>query len=532
MKSIKLIPLHPVFFSIYSLLALLARNFQEVEASILIRPLLVSLVAGATMYVGLYLLSRNWEKAALLCSYFLILFTTYGHVYQFFETVPGLNLVLGRHRYLLVIYLAALAAGLWLLIAKVKTLQPWNAGLHAVGLVLVAFPLTQIGYAILQAQQSRQTSQAASALAAALTPSDLKHLPDVYFIVLDGYTRQDALQRDLDFDNSFFVDGLRGQGFYVADCSRSNYSYTQASLVSALNLDYLPTLSSRLAQLSPPTGDVFVLLKRSLVREKLENLGYQTVAFETGYEWSRLADADIYLSMTKDPYSMQQAIRPFEAMYLKSTALLLVTDLMYRTREAEFRNPNYPFSDHVERQRFILDQLPRIPSYSDQPKFVFAHLLIPHVPYVFGPDGEVVTDPGYYSGPKAGPVNDIYRTHGYTNQVAYISKAMLKITAEILANSPQPPIIVIMGDHGLLDDNRFLILNAYYLPGGDSTGLYPGITPVNSFRIIFNRFFGGQYERLDDLSWNDLDGKSVLVDDPNPACHSQFDRETGLLRSK
>jgi hypothetical protein len=521
LKSIKLIPLHPIFFSIYSLLALLARNFQEVEVSILIRPLLISLVAGAILYAGLYLLFRNWEKAALLCSYFLILFTTYGHVYQFFETVPGLNLVLGRHRYLVFIYLVALAAGLWLIIAKIKTLQPWNVALNAVGLVMVAIPLTQIGYAILQGQQSRQASQAASALAATLTPSDLKHLPDVYFIVLDGYTRQDALQRDLGFDNSFFVDGLRSQGFYVADCSRSNYSYTQASITSALNLDYLSSLSSRLAQLSPPTNDVFVLLKRSLVREQLENLGYQTVAFETGYEWSRLADADIYMSMTKDPYSMQQAIRPFEAMYLKSTALLLVTDLIYRTREVEFRNPNYPFSDHVERQRFILDQLPRLTGYSDQPKFVFAHVLIPHVPYVFGPDGEVVTDPGYYSGLKAGPVNDTYRAKGYTNQVAYISKAMLKITAEILANSPQPPVIVIMGDHGLQGDNRLLILNAYYMPDGDSTGLYPGITPVNSFRIIFNRFFGGQYERLDDLSWYVSDGKSVLVEDSNPTCHSK-----------
>ena len=64
-------------------------------------------------------------------------------------------------------------------------------------------------------------------------------LPDVYFIVLDGYARADVLQNDLNLDNSPFLDALRKRQFYVADCSMSNYAQTEQSFASSLNMMYL-----------------------------------------------------------------------------------------------------------------------------------------------------------------------------------------------------------------------------------------------------------------------------------------------------
>ena len=519
----KKIPFYPVLFSAFSVLALFARNIHEVEAAVLLRPLLVSLGVGILVYAGLYILLRDWDRAAVLASFLFVWFYSYGYVYQFFETRPGIGSILGRHRYLILVYLALLGIGWWVGRFKLRPQplqrQPLKAApLQAIGWILVIIPLLQIGAYAVQALISSQARSSLSAEAAALSPRDPAHLPDVYFIVLDGYTRSDALERDYGYDNSYFIEGLQAQGFYVADCSRSNYGYTQASITASLNLDYLPELQSRLAQVTPPTQDVFVLLKQSLVRQQLEALGYQTVAFETGYEWSRLADADIYLSMAKDPLNMQQALNPFEAMYIKTTALLLATDTFYRTRVAEFRNPNYPYSDHVERQRFIIDQLPQVAGSSSQPKFVFVHFLIPHEPFVFEADGEVATDPGYYSGEQGGAINDIYRAQGYTNQVEFISKSILAITAQILANSPEPPIIVLQGDHGFLPPERYMILNAYYLPDQDYQDFYPGITPVNSFRLVFNRYFGSTYELLPDLSLDFKDGQQQVVEETYPPC--------------
>ena len=42
------------------------------------------------------------------------------------------------------------------------------------------------------------------------------------------------------------------------------------------------------------------------------------------------------------------------------------------------------------------------------------------------------------------------------------------------------------------------ILNAYYLPGKSKNELYPSITPVNTFRKIFNLYFGTNFDILED----------------------------------
>ena len=58
-----------------------------------------------------------------------------------------------------------------------------------------------------------------------------------------------------------------------------------------------------------------------------------------------------------------------------------------------------------------------------------------------------------------------------------------------------------MGDHGLYDTNRQTILEAYYFPGNASAKLYPTISPVNSFRLIFDEYFGANYPLLPDQTY-------------------------------
>jgi len=43
--------------------------------------------------------------------------------------------------------------------------------------------------------------------------------------------------------------------------------------------------------------------------------------------------------------------------------------------------------------------------------------------------------------------------------------------------------------------------NAYYLPHEGESILYDDVTPVNSFRLIFNYYFNGDYEILEDKSY-------------------------------
>jgi hypothetical protein len=79
---------------------------------------------------------------------------------------------------------------------------------------------------------------------------------------------------------------------------------------------------------------------------------------------------------------------------------------------------------------------------------------------------------------------------------------MLTILQKIIDTSPVKPIIVVQGDHGVKGYNRGSILNAYYLPGGVEKKLYPTITPVNTFRLILDNYFGKQYPLLKDISYD------------------------------
>ena len=93
---------------------------------------------------------------------------------------------------------------------------------------------------------------------------------------------------------------------------------------------------------------------------------------------------------------------------------------------------------------------------------------------------------------------------------------MIIILTKILKSSSTPPIIIIQGDHGHLGD-RYSILNAYYLPGKGSQKVYPTISPVNTFRIIFDIYFGGSYGSLPDKSFTG-EGSGQPIPEMEPDC--------------
>jgi hypothetical protein len=170
---------------------------------------------------------------------------------------------------------------------------------------------------------------------------------------------------------------------------------------------------------------------------------------------------------------------------------------------------------HRDRILYIFDHLAEM-SEMGSPVFVFAHILAPHPPFVFGENGELVKsngDFGLMDGAQWMEITrDEYREN-YRRQLIFISKKASETIDEILSSSPKPTIIVLQADHGpgsRLDwenpDGVFLkermsILNAYYLPDSDYKQLYDGITPVNTFRLIFNQYFHADYELLKDESY-------------------------------
>lgn len=59
-------------------------------------------------------------------------------------------------------------------------------------------------------------------------------LPDIYYIIVDGYGRSDLLKELFEYDNSTFLQFLSDRGFYVAEAAHSNYVQTSLSIASSL----------------------------------------------------------------------------------------------------------------------------------------------------------------------------------------------------------------------------------------------------------------------------------------------------------
>ncbi len=81
------------------------------------------------------------------------------------------------------------------------------------------------------------------------------------------------------------------------------------------------------------------------------------------------------------------------------------------------------------------------------------------------------------------------------------TRACWRSWTKSLEKSTTPPIIIIQGDHGFWTGTNLPILNAYYLPGDAADALYPTISPVNSFRLIFDHYFGTDLGLLEDASY-------------------------------
>jgi hypothetical protein len=150
--------------------------------------------------------------------------------------------------------------------------------------------------------------------------------------------------------------------------------------------------------------------------------------------------------------------------------------------------------EHYLQTFYILDELKQLPEM-DGPIFVFAHIMVPHDPFIFTPEGDYE-----HTTFKEDAIK------GYRNNVAFIDSRLPEILHAIIEKSEVPPVIIVQGDHGPMGEavtpqQRMSILNAYYVDEETKASLYRTITPVNSFRVIFNHYFGMDFPMLDDVSY-------------------------------
>ncbi len=502
MKKLPLI--HPFLFALFPILSLYAHSLRIMGIfwTDLAIPIVVSLGFTALFFLILNSLLKNSRKTGLIVTLFVFLFFSFGHFSGLAHglTIGGVNI--GRYRYLLLCWGALFFLGVYFTLRSESDLKALTDLMNLIGIFLVVMPLISAGSLLLSQNQVNSTERRVEVPGAASQPKITAAVkPDIYYIILDAYGRSDVLRDLINFDNQDFLDALTGLGFYVAKKSRANYSQTMISLSSSLNLKYHDDLKE-LAQVgSEDRKPLEKMIADNLAAKYLKRLGYTFVAFASGYDGTTIKNADLFINTG---YQLSE----FQGVLLNTTILPVLFKFsskmqydLYRTR--------------------ILNMFARLPEIAgmDEPTFTFVHFLTPHPPFIFGENGEHITpDRSFAIGDGAefhGNTDEGRRLYkkGYAAQAKFISKQVVKLVKEIIAESKIPPIIILQGDHGPASgtnwnkpkkinfQERMPIFNAYYLPGNGSEELYEGITPVNSFRLIFDRYFGADFELLEDSSY-------------------------------
>jgi hypothetical protein len=340
--------------------------------------------------------------------------------------------------------------------------------------------------------------------------------PDIYFIVLDAYAADKTLRRLFEHDNRPFLDALRQKGFYIAQDSHSFYAQTMLSISSTLNLNYfqddvvLP--NTRLKDRRPAIN----YFMRPRLPVFLRDAGYDLEEITTAYQLDYSFDR-----RNLDVRAKTFRVRVWNELLNQTPVYQILTFLFGPQRD--FANP---FKQHYhDMERMIGDAHRIAQEKNDRPKFVYAHFLMPHPPFVFSRDGGFAhyanLVPFLYKDGCDHPLSHLYEgewekfyRHGYIENLEYANRAVLGIVDDILAHRGARPVaIFVQSDHGsrmkfdfdklgTTDfDEAFSILNAVYFSDGDYDRLSQDLSPVNTLRIALDKYFGLELPLLENRQW-------------------------------
>jgi hypothetical protein len=496
-------PLHPFLIAVWSVVLLYGQNTGEVEPPDALLPIAWSLLFAALALAGSYVLLRDARRAGLLATALLLLFLSYGRV---LEAIDSPVVTSGRLLLAWAILAGLAVVAVWRVHRDLRTL---TARLNVVAALLLVIALVPAIAGEVAGSRGAAASGGAPVPAASSEPGEATAGPDrdIYVIVVEDIGSERTL-RDvwgMTGPSPFaFLDEL---GFQRIADSHSNYGKTGHSLASMFNLEYLDDVA---AQMGPDSNDyepVYDQLDNPSSARFLKDRGYEYVHIGSWWDptaTSSIADVNMGLETPSD----------FATAWLDTTMVPAITS---RLAKVGIRIGVAGLESHELQYESAIAGFDALESTLDRPgrTFVFAHFLVPHDPYVFGTDGSFVTDDD-----RAGRS----REQLFLDQSRYTMDRVEAFVRDALAGPDETdPIIVVTTDEGPNplayeeDDDafdwetasdadlreKFEIELALYLPGVDpsAAGVHDSMTLVNTFRGLFDAYFGTSYGQLPDRSF-------------------------------
>lgn len=316
--------------------------------------------------------------------------------------------------------------------------------------------------------------------------------PDIYLIVMDEYAGNNTLKNYYNYDNQKFKSFLSRNGFHILRQPTSNYSITPISMESMFNMKYVDWVHDRQ---SVNASDYAVVVSKKISQSR-------SIRFlhSIGYKFSNCSIFDILDQPAAVDYPTFSA--KMRLITNKTFCSRIEQDLFWMVQtklgpHIRWVNKWIQFQNEKVNNTLLSKTYESIDQPSNAPKFVYTHLMMPHLPYIFDSLGrsayQSISDSSYTA--KYGPDPLYLQYLVYTNSV--VSKLIFKI----ITASKAEAVIIVMSDHGNRDkiiNSPFNNFNAIYFPSKKYDLFYDSMSNVNQFRVIFNSLFHQKLPLLKD----------------------------------
>ena len=319
--------------------------------------------------------------------------------------------------------------------------------------------------------------------------------PDIYFFVFDAYTNNATLKTVWNFNNDLVTDWLASRGFRIGSNTHSNYDFTTYSISSTFNMNFIPADKGNDASVaknilrsnkSLSDNETFSILSK-------ENYDINFLApFRNSIQYNGLGYFFDYL------VTGQIEGQTFPGCFRRSNFFISLRNLVYNHSHID-----YYYNVFNDKYQNILKTVAAIKNTTDsntnrKPHFVYGHILVPHAPPLFDANGKFIT-------PKEALTANYFNT--YTDQIKFANFLIRDLVSFIQSHNKHNTVIIIEGDHGYsfyppdsIPRFGFKNFNAIYFPDNNYNLLYDSMSPVNDFRIVFNKYFSQHFPLLNDSS--------------------------------
>lgn len=472
--------------SIYPVIALYAHNIEELNFNQLLQPVVVSLGLTGFLFFIWFLVFRKTLKAILATIPFMLAVWYYGLVYNkvFMEAQPNHYLIIG-----LILFLYGLIVYAISKIKLTQNLANINLIITVPVFLLFAFNVFTIIPAELKKNRISENIQRQY-----LEHQELNYegsLPDLYVIVFDEFASFATMEEVWGFENKKLHEYLLETGFFIAENSRTRFRTTYGSLATFLNLEYVTAGLTK--------NEILQEYDKNFVMSFLHSIGYK-ITFIDGYgsfSYSQSLDGVNLMDMYNMNIDGEVIVDPFHFLLVNQSVLLPWADHFRDNTHNLYYRVNKYFLNYIENFPLKVNNM-------EQPSFLYAHLMTPHLPFVFDRSGNFLENPTNHW--EYENLDNKTKMDLYLEQYIYISSRIMDIIEGVMQKSENQPIIMILSDHGVREESTgsaepnhiYRVLNAVYFPDRDYSALYDSIAPTNTMRVILNKFFNQNFPMLED----------------------------------